>query len=186
MIVRHADPTRDALGCVAVYAPAVEESVASFEEIVPDVAMMEHRIATIARRHPWIVAEIDGVIAGFSYAAPHRERAAYRWAVDVSIYIGADFHRRGVGRALYEALIGLLRRQGLFHAFAGITLPNDGSIGLHEALGFTPVGVFHGVGFKHGAWHDVGWWQLELQPLPPDGPPPEPLGPQRLEAVDGA
>jgi phosphinothricin acetyltransferase len=112
------------------------------------------------------------VLLGYAYASAHRARAAYQWSVDVSVYIHATRHRSGVGRALYRSLLKLLELQGFYHAYAGITLPNPASVGLHEAMGFRPVGVYQAVGFKLGAWHDVGWWQLSLQerlaaPTPP-------------------
>jgi phosphinothricin acetyltransferase len=178
-LLRHADPARDAAACAAIYAPYVESSAVSFEDVAPDPAAIAARIAQMSATHAWIVADLDRGPAGFAYASPHRSRSAYRWAADVSIYVDPRYHRRGLGRTLYEALFDLLRRQGLFVACAGITLPNDASVGLHEALGFTRVGVYGGIGFKHGSWRDVGWWQLTLAE-PPDGPPPEPLGPQRL------
>jgi L-amino acid N-acyltransferase YncA len=105
---------------------------------------------------------------GYAYASKHRERAAYQWSVDVSIYIRPHAHRRGIGRALYTSLFRVLALQGFYHAYAGITLPNPASVGLHEALGFQPVGVYQAVGFKLGAWHDVGWWRLLLRPLAED------------------
>jgi len=108
-------------------------------------------------------------------------RLAYRWSADVSVYLAESAHRRGIGRALYEKLFGLLEQQGFRTLCAGISLPNDASVGLHEALGFVPVGIYHNVGFKHGAWHDVGWWQREL--LPPSVPPPEPLAPPRAPSA---
>lgn len=179
--IRHADPAADAAACAAVYAPFVCPGVASFEETPPDEVAMAQRIAWVSRRFGFLVAERDGAVAGFAYASPHRDRAAYRWAADVAVYVDAAAHRSGVGRALYDALLGLLRRQRLRWACAGITLPNDASVGLHEAVGFRPVGVYRDIGFKAGAWRDVGWWQCDLL----GGgalPPPEPLGPQRLDA----
>ena len=177
-MIRHADPARDAAACAAIYAPHVLEGTASFEEAPPGEAEMIQRIAATERTHPWLVAERDGEVAGFAYASPHRARAAYRWAADVAVYVDARRHRRGVGRALYGALLPLLARQRLHVACAGITLPNPASVALHEALGFEPVGVYRTIGYKAGGWRDVGWWQLRL--LPADGPPDEPLSPQRL------
>ena len=110
------------------------------------------------------MAERDGEVAGYAYASPHHDRAAYRWATDVTVYVASEHQRRGVGRQLYQVLFELLRGQGLYVACAGITLPNEASVGLHEALGFQPVGVYRGVGWKVGEWHDVGWWQLQLLP----------------------
>jgi phosphinothricin acetyltransferase len=115
-------------------------------------------------------------VAGYVYACGHRERAAYRWAVEVTAYVAADYRRRGLGRALYTSLFSILRRQGYFKAFAGITLPNEPSVRLHETLGFEPIGVYRGVGYKLGRWLDVGWWQKSLQPERLDPPPPQPIG----------
>lgn len=177
-MIRPADPVRDAAACAAIYAPFVRERVVSFEQVAPDADAFAARIAATQATHPWLVAEADGRVVGFAYGCPHRERAAYRWAADVSIYLDPAHHRRGIGRALYEELFARLRAQRIHVACAGITLPNDASVGLHEALGFEPVGVYRGIGWKAGAWRDVGWWQLELLPQLDDGaPPPEPLPP---------
>ena len=112
-------------------------------------------------------------MVGFAYACPHRSRPAYRWAVDVSVYVAAGHQGEGHGRRLYEALFAELRERGFRVACAGITLPNEASVALHERLGFEPVGVYRGIGWKAGAWRDVGWWQLELSPGAED-PPAEP------------
>ena len=184
MRVRHADPARDAAACVAIYAPYVADTAISFEEAPPTARQFAAHIAETSARYPWLVLEDDGDVVGYAYAAQHRARAAYRWAVDVGIYVDPARHRGGAGRTLYEALLELLRRQRLRSACAGITLPNDASIGLHRALGFEHVGTYRAIGWKAGGWRDVSWWQLALAP---DGagardgaPPPEPLGPQRL------
>jgi phosphinothricin acetyltransferase len=177
-VIRPVDPVRDAAACAAIYAPFVRESVVSFEEVAPDADAFAARIARTAATHPWLVAENDGRVVGFAYGSPHRERAAYRWACDVSVYIDARHHGRGIGRALYEQLFDRLRAQRIHVACAGITLPNEASVGLHESLGFEPVGIYRSIGWKAGAWHDVGWWRLQLLPALDDGaPPPEPLLP---------
>lgn len=174
MQVRHADANRDAAACAAIYAPFVRHTPVSFEERPPDTRELARRMREIAQRYPWLVADADGVVAGFAYASRHRERAAYRWAADVTVYVGDGHRRQGVGSALYRALLALLGRQGLRMACAGITLPNQASVALHESLGFEPVGVYRRIGWKLGAWHDVGWWQLELAPAVREDPPPEP------------
>jgi L-amino acid N-acyltransferase YncA len=176
-LIRDADPVRDAAACAAIYAPAIEASPISFEEAPPDAAEMADRIARTQATHPWLVAEVDGEVAGYAYGCPHRSRAAYRWAVDVAVYVAEGHRRRGLGRALYEELIERLRRQRFQIACAGITLPNDASVRLHERLGFVLVGIYRRIGWKSGAWQDVGWWQLEL--FPPAERPAEPLPPQR-------
>lgn len=154
----------DAVAVRAIYAPFCEMTPTSFESHAPAPTEMRDRIRKTTAQFPWLVCERDGLVLGYAYAGAHRERAAYRWAVDVAVYIGDGSRRNGVGRALYTALFRLLVAQGYFKAYAGVTLPNAASVGLHEAMGFTPVGIYRGVGCKFGAWHDVGWWQLGLQP----------------------
>ncbi|HUR14929.1 MAG TPA: arsinothricin resistance N-acetyltransferase ArsN1 family B [Mycobacteriales bacterium] len=160
----------DAAAVAAVYAVYVLGSVATFEEVPPTADEVRGRLANGL---PWLVAEEDGAVVGYAYAGPHHPRAGYRWSVTVSVYVDAEHHGRGLGKALYGELLPLLAELGYIRAFAGITLPNDASVGLHEALGFTPVGVYRSTGFKHGQWRDVGWWQRALQ-VPPPGSPPEP------------
>jgi phosphinothricin acetyltransferase len=172
--IRDAQPERDAAACAAIYAPYVEQTPVSFEERVPDALEMEARISSYAATHPWLVAENRGEVVGYAYACRHRERAAYRWAADVSVYVASNRRGEGLGRRLYERLFVHLRRQNFQVACAGITLPNEASVGLHEALGFLRVGVSPRIGWKAGRWHDVGWWQLELTPAGP-GTPLEPL-----------
>jgi len=125
---------------------------------------MTNRIRTVTVQFPWLVLDDNGVVAGYAYATRHRDRAAYGWSVDTTVYVNPTHRRCGVGRALYTTLFQLLRLQGCFKAYAGITLPNSASTGLHEALGFELVGVYRGVGYKHGVWHDVAWYQVALQP----------------------
>lgn len=165
----------DAAGILAIYAPFCESSTVSFEIVAPSDEQMRERIACVTAQYPWLVCEIDGVVAGYVYASQHGERAAYRWAVDVAVYVAADQQRRGIGRALYTSLFSVLRAQNYFKAFAGIALPNGASVGLHEAVGFRPVGASRGAGYKLGRWLDVGWWQLSLQPEIADPPEPQPF-----------
>lgn len=176
--IRPAEPDRDAADCVAVYAPYVEAGATSFEEAPPTAEEFARRIATTTETYPWLVAERDGSVVGYAYACPHRARPAYRWAVEVSIYIAADQQRKGHATALYQELVERLRRQRFQVACAGITLPNAASVALHEKLGFVEVGVYRRIGWKDGAWRDVAWWQLELLP-PGEGKPEEPLPPER-------
>jgi L-amino acid N-acyltransferase YncA len=153
----------DARGVAEIYAPSVEGSPISFETAVPTAQEMEGRIAAVLTFAPWLVCVGAERVEGYAYASRHHERAAYRWSVDVSVYVCEGCRRAGVGRALYAALLALLRAQGFCAAHAGITLPNEASVGLHESFGFRPVGVYPSVGFKGGVWHDVGWWQLGLR-----------------------
>jgi L-amino acid N-acyltransferase YncA len=174
LVIRDADPARDAAACAAIYAPHVEGSAVSFEERAPEEAELAARIERNGTSHAWLVAEREGRVVGYAYATAFNERPAYRWSAGVSVYVVEGEHGRGVGRALYEALFARLRERGLRMACAGITLPNEASVRLHESLGFEQVGVNREIGWKHGAWRDVGWWQLELAPAG-EGPPPEPV-----------
>ncbi|HKX79757.1 MAG TPA: arsinothricin resistance N-acetyltransferase ArsN1 family B [Novosphingobium sp.] len=161
MLVREAT-LEDALAIQTIYAPYVDKTSISFEEVAPNALEIEGRIATILSKHPYFVAEEGGRVVGYAYASEHRSRAAYRCSVDVAVYVAEGGQRRGVGRALYSALLSAAAAGGYHAAFAGIALPNDRSVGLHEAMGFVPVGVFREVGYKFGRWHDVGWWQRLL------------------------
>jgi L-amino acid N-acyltransferase YncA len=181
--IRLATPD-DAEAVAAIYAPFCEAtSHISFEVVPPTVEEMRRRIEKTLARHPWLVAEEAGQILGYVYAGPHRERAAYRWSVDVSVYIGDGRRRSGVGRGLYQSLFEVLRLQNYVNAHAGATLPNEGSVGLHRAMGFEEVGVYRRVGFKSGAWYDVVWWRLLLRDPPDD--PAEPLTLDEARRLDG-
>jgi L-amino acid N-acyltransferase YncA len=139
----------------------VTGSCISFELEAPDEAEMARRIGEYGASHAWLVAEVGGVIAGYAYGSPHRSRAAYASSSDVAVYVDPAHARQGVGRTLYAELLALLAAR--YHAaFAGIALPNEASVGLHEAMGFTPVGIYREVGWKMGGWRDVGWWQRLL------------------------
>jgi phosphinothricin acetyltransferase len=173
-LIRLAD-TRDAPAVAAIYRPAVTDSVISFELEPPDGDEMARRIERVSTRTPWLVCEVAGEVVGYAYAGPHRERPAYQWSVEVSAYVRGDVRRAGVGRALYTSLFATLVVQGFRNAYAGVTLPNAGSVGLHTAAGFSPVGVYRGVGYKHGAWHDVAWLERALAPRVADPPAPVPL-----------
>jgi L-amino acid N-acyltransferase YncA len=181
MLIRDVDAVRDAAACAAIYAPYVRDTVISLEERAPTPAEFAERIDRVTPTHPWLIAEDGDKLLGYAYGARHRERASYRWAADVTVYLAPQHHRRGIGRALYETLLALLAEQGYRIACAGVTLPNDASVGLHEALGFEPVGVYRNIGWKFGAWRDVGWWQLALgSPLDANDQPREPGPPVRL------
>jgi phosphinothricin acetyltransferase len=176
MTIRPADPARDAAACAAIYAPSVEAAPTSFEERAPSAAEMAARMAAHTATHPWLVAEDGGEVVGYAYSCPYQRRPAYRWSASVSVYVAPDRVGAGIGRALYEELLARLRRQGFRMAMAGITLPNPASVALHARLGFVQTGVNRAIGWKLGAWRDVGWYQLELSPEPP-GTPPDPAPP---------
>jgi phosphinothricin acetyltransferase len=169
LILRQAT-SADAASIAAIYAPYVADTVISFELVPPSAAEMADRIARVSAHAPWLVAETDAGIGAYAYLSQHHERAAYQWSVDCTVYVAGTRQRSGLGRALYTALFGLARVQGFCAAHAGITLPNAASVGLHEAFGFVPVARYPKVGHKFGAWHDVGWWQLELASRAGDPP----------------
>jgi phosphinothricin acetyltransferase len=154
----------DAAAIAAIYAPYVADTVITFEVDVPDAAEMAARIARYTPTHPWLVAERDGVVIGYAYGSPYRTRAAYRWVCESGIYLAADTRGGGIGTALYAALIDALTDAGYVAVLGVMTLPNPASEALHAKLGFRDMGTQPGIGFKHGAWHDVGFWQRDLAP----------------------
>ena len=168
----------DAASVAALYAPYVTESAASFEGKAPGADEMADRIAKGGELYPWLVAEKDRDLLGYAYATAFRPRHAYRFAVETSVYVRQGDHGRGTGGALYGALLPLLEAQGFTQAIAAITLPNEASARLHERLGFSRAGTYRRVGWKNGAWHDVGLWQ---RPLAEAAAPPAEPRPPRLE-----
>ncbi len=163
----------DGAACAAIYTPYVTGTAISFETEPPSAAETSRRIRAASQRHAWLVLEEGEGIIGYAYGGPFRERAAYAWTCEVSVYMEMGRHRTGGGRTLYEALLERLTDRGFHLAVAGMTLPNDASLALHRALGFEPVGVYRQVGFKHGRWHDVAWVQRLLGSegdRPADGP----------------
>lgn len=165
----------DASALVAIYQPFVETSAVSFETVTPTVEEFATRIRKILTGWQWIVAEKGGQCVGYAYGSSHRERAAYRWSVEVSAYVEPNHHRQGIGRSLYTSLFTELAHKGFCNAYAGVTLPNEASIALHHSMGFEPIGIFRDVGHKFGKWHDVAWFQRQLRssssPESAPGPP---------------
>lgn len=157
----------DAPRLLTIYAPYVESTAVSFEVVPPTVDEFAARIGKSLSKWQYLVGEIDGAIAGYAYGSMHRERAAYRFSVEVSAYIDAGFHRRGIGAALYRRLLDDLSAKGYCSAFAGITLPNEASVGLHRSVGFEQIGAFKDIGWKFDRWHDVVWMQRKLRDRPP-------------------
>ena len=160
------------MACAAIYAPYVTDTAITFEIDPPSSAVMAERIAGASRTHAWVVLEEQGRVVGYAYGSRFHPRAAYRWACEVSVFLELGRRRTGGGRTLYSALFPRLIDRGFRMAVAGMTLPNDASVGLHRAMGFEPVGTYRRIGFKHGSWHDVAWTQRTLA----DGadPPSEP------------
>ncbi|GAB4211150.1 MAG: GNAT family N-acetyltransferase [Roseiflexaceae bacterium] len=176
-VLRLATP-EDAAAIQAIYAPVVEQTVISLELAAPDVAEMRRRIEEGLLRYPWLVYAAPGGLLGYAYAGQHRARLGYQWAVEVSVYVHPERRGQRVGRRLYGALLELLALQGYCVAYAGIGLPNPASVALHEAVGFRPLCVYRAIGYKHGAWRDVGWWERDLRPRQPE--PSAPLPPSAL------
>ena len=152
----------DAPALLEIYAPFVLHTAVSFEATPPTVAEFEARIRKVLDRWTWLVATIDGSCVGYANGSTHRERDAYRYSVETSVYVEPRFHRRGIARALYTALFADLASRGYCNAYAGVALPNDASVALHRHLGFEPIGVFRAVGHKFDRWHDVWWCQRSL------------------------
>ena len=171
-VIRIAEPSRDAAGCAAIYGRYVRESLVTFETEPPSPEEMSARMHAVLAWTPWLVALQGDRVIGYAYASRHRERAGYRWAVDVSVYLDPEARGRGIGRALYTALFPYLERQGFYRAYAGIGLPNEASVGIHRAFGFGDVGIYRRIGWKHGQWVDVLWMARDLRD---DGEPAEPI-----------
>ena len=162
MIAVRSATVDDAERCAEIYAPFVTDSWISFESNPPDAAEMGKRIKTALQSYAWLVAEIEGIVVGYAYGSQHRSREAYQTSCDVAVYVDPRFAGQGVGRLLYQSLFLQLKARNLHASFAGIALPNDASIGLHQSTGFTSIGVYREVGRKLGAWRDVQWFQRLL------------------------
>ena len=154
------DDISDILG---IYAPYIIDTCISFETEVPTVEEFTTRIENIMKNYPYLVCEADNKIVGYAYASKHRERAAYKYSADVSVYVASEYQRQGVGKTLYSKLFELLREQGIYTIYAGVSLPNDKSVGLHKSLGFKDVGIYRNVGYKLGKWIDVLWLEKTLR-----------------------
>ncbi|AKD56443.1 GNAT family N-acetyltransferase [Spirosoma radiotolerans] len=166
----------DVPAILAIYAPYITDSVISFEYEVPTLAEFSERVRVIQTQFPYLVAELDGRVLGYAYASKHRDRTAYQWSVETSVYVHPDGHRQGIARQLYTTLLTYLRRQGYINAFAGITSPNPSSEAFHRAMAFTHIGTYSNIGYKMGSWHSVSWFQLALQAHKVDPPVPLSIG----------
>lgn len=160
-IIRQATE-RDAPAMLRVYTPYVEKSTVSFESVPPTVDQFAARVSKYIAGWACFVAESRGQVVGYAYGSAHRERAAYKWSVETSVYVEQRAQGAGIGRKLYEALLPELTALGFCNAFAGVALPNPASVGLHQALGFRHIGTFPRVGYKFGNWCDVAWFHRVL------------------------
>jgi L-amino acid N-acyltransferase YncA len=151
-----------------IYKPIVRDTIVSFETEVPSEGTM---LTRISKSHEWLVHERARRVVAYAYAAPFHGRDAYKWSVEVSIYVAADARRTGIARELLSELLHRLSRRGFVNAFAGIALPNDASVALFESFGFEQIALQRRVGYKLGGWHDVAWFQYHLRD--PSIPPPE-------------
>ena len=170
---------QDAAQILDIYGPYVENTPITFETIVPSVEEIEARLENVLENYPWLICEENNIILGYAYAHKYHERFAYRWAVDVSIYVRQDWRTIGIGKKLYAALLSILKLQGYHNAYAAICLPNEASVGIYEYFGFNKIGHFKNVGYKLERWHDDGWWELFLQPH--NSMPSEPLSLRNIE-----
>ena len=164
----------DAAAIHAIYAPSVIAGSATFETVLPGVDAMRERIRARLQHYPYLVWDEAGEVLAYAYAGRFRERAAYDWIAETSIYVRADAQRRGIARRLYGTLLAAMRLQGIHQAVGVITLPGTVSVALHESMGFSAAGVWRQAGFKQGQWWDVGVWQKQLQPA---ANPPLPVRP---------
>ncbi len=180
MSIRIAKST-DAASILSIYAPYVLNTAITFETALPSIKEFEQRIITCLEIRPWIVFETDGIIAGYAYAAKHRERSAYQWCVESSVYVSDHFQKKGIATSLYTTLFKVLKYQGFINVYAGITLPNDKSIGFHKKFGFTKIAEYTNIGYKLNKWNSVSWWQLQLNDYSGD-----PSAPIKFPDVDDA
>ena len=167
--------SKDAAAILNIYAPYIQYTSLTFEQDVPPIKHFENRITDYLKSWPWLICEIDGILAGYAYASRYRERVCYQWSVECSIYIHDDYQQAGIAKALYEGLMEILKRQGIVNVYAVINLPNPKSVNFHERFGFKWFATFDHVGYKLGEWKNVGWWQLMLNELADNPPSPIPF-----------
>lgn len=161
-IIRQAT-VNDSNDILDIYSYYIENTSVSFETETPTVIDFSSRIYLIINTYPYLVYLRNDKIVGYAYASRHRERAAYQYDVDVSVYIKNSLHSQGIGTALYNNLFEILKFKKYYNAYAGITLPNEKSIALHYKFGFKEIGVHHNTGYKFNKWHDVIWFEKQLK-----------------------
>lgn len=168
----------DSNSVLEIYAPFIKQTIITFELEVPTLSEFRKRMAVIQKKYPWVLCEFNNDVVGYAYASQFNVRAAYDWSVDFSIYIKPQFHGKKIGKALYFALFKLLKLQGYYNAYAGITLPNSKSESFHQSFGFMPIGVYQNVGYKFGGWHDVKWFEFKIQDYSKS-----PIKPTRIDEI---
>lgn len=164
--------TADAEDFIEIYSPNILSTAISFETEIPTIENFKKRIEKCLQKFPWIVCSIDNKIAGYVYASSHRDREAYQWSCECSVYVHENFQGKKIGKELYHLLFKILKHQGFRNVYAGITLPNDASVQLHEKCGFENFATYENVGYKFGKWHSVGWWKLQIKDYDLQLPPP--------------
>ena len=168
MIIRVAKSS-DANSIGHIYRQYVEETTVSFEYQAPTDSEIKYRIKNTIKDYPWVVVEENNIVKGYAYASSHRDRAAYNWSADCSVYLSKEIHGKGFGKLLYKKIFNYLTQQNIVNVFAGIGLPNDRSVKFHESLGFKEIGTYKNIGFKFNNWWDVSWYQLRLcDPVQPE------------------
>lgn len=172
--------TENALTLLAIYAPYVTGTPVTFEYEVPSLSEFTGRILSVSAEYPYLVCERDGTAIGYAYAHRYKERAAYQWDAELSVYLDGRSRGQGLGKAFYAALIEILRLQNVKNVYGCVLCPNESSERLHESFGFQRVGVFHSTGYKYGAWRDVVWFEKQIAPYENE---PEPF--RSIQTVDG-
>lgn len=171
MILRIIDDI-DIAQVIEIYAPFILNTVVTFENKVPSVNEFKNRIDHYLEYFPWLVADDGGKIAGYAYASKYRDRIAYQWVVEISVYMHPDYKKKGIAKKLYEALLDILRLQGIYRIYAVIGLPNDESVKFHEKMGFSWFASYKNTGYKLGRWRDTGWWEFVLKQADEEPAPP--------------
>jgi len=171
----------DAAGILQIYAPYIQNTSFTFETEVPSEKALAERISSYLVNWPWLVMEENGIVAGYAYASRYRERVAYQWSVECSVYVHDDFQQKGIAGKLYKTLFNILKKQGFRNVYAVINLPNEKSVAFHEKAGFSYFATYEQVGYKLGKWKNVGWWRLILNDFGD-----EPVAPVLFSELDTA
>lgn len=145
----------DAAEIYKIYEPYILNTVITFEYDKVPLEIFENRMKSIMNKFPWLVCEIDGRIAGYAYCSPHLERAAFGWDCECSVYLNEDYHKMGIGTALYNSLFRIIEKQGYYNIYSLICVPHDSSVALHKKYGFEEIGTYYNTAYKHGSWRHL-------------------------------